>query len=187
MSFDDAAFGAGQLITVLATAAGVFLAFMLDRIAEQRRQDAAAFWAAKHWARAVLRTRENGMLITGIRSLVYGRSAQKRPEVQMLLTEVDPGVAEWWSRATECLVEADDSWLPGSRVSQSARAWVKSIEAELDSAVKRWPRRRVRLERLRDSLPHSPKLTHRAVRLFSFQHPHLDPASYQAEFARDAF
>ncbi|WP_292836624.1 hypothetical protein [Microbacterium sp.] len=164
MSFNDAAFGAGQLITVLATAAGVFLAFMLERIAEQRRQDAAAFWAAKHWARAVLRTRENGLLITGIRSLVYGRSTQKRPEVQMLLTEVDPGVAEWWSRATECLVESDDSWFPGSRVSVSAKAWVKDIESELDCAVNRWPRRRVRLERLQRSLPDPPKLTHRALR-----------------------
>ena len=98
MSFEDPVFWVGQLITVLATAAGVLLAFTLERVADQRRQDAAAFWAAKHWARAVLRTRENGLLITGIRALVYGRSAQKRPEVQMLLTEVDPGVAEWWSR-----------------------------------------------------------------------------------------
>jgi len=164
MSFDDAAFWAGQLTTVLATAAGVYLAFTLDRIAERRRQDGAAFWAAKHWARAVLRTRANGLLITGIRALIYGRSVQKRPEVQMLLTEVDPGVAEWWSRATECLVESDDSWLPGSRVSQIAKAWVQAIEAELDHADNRWPRRRVRLERLRNSLPDPPKLTHRAVR-----------------------
>jgi hypothetical protein len=164
MSFEDSAFWTGQLLSVLATAAGVLLAFALERIAEKRRQDAAAFWAAKHWARAVLRTRENGLLVTAMRGVVYGRSVQKRPEVQTLLTEVDPGVAEWWSRATECLVEADESWLPGSRLSESAKAWVEVVEAELDRAGGRWPSRRVRFDRLQNSLPHPPKLTHRAVR-----------------------
>lgn len=81
MSFEDPVFWAGQLITVLATAAAVLLAFTLERVADQRRQDAAAFWAAKHWARAVLPTRENGLLVTGIRALVYGGGVQKRPEV----------------------------------------------------------------------------------------------------------
>ncbi|WP_309127099.1 hypothetical protein [Microbacterium sp.] len=164
MSPGDSAFWAGQLLTTVAAAAGVLLAFALERTTERRHQDAAAFWAAKHWARAVLRTRENGLLITAIRGMVYGRSVQKRPEVQKLLTEVDPGVAEWWSRATECLVEADDSWVPGSDVSKCVRAWVEAVEAELDRAGGRWPRRRRRLERLQNSLPNPPKLTRRAVR-----------------------
>lgn len=48
MSLDDPAFWLGAVVTALATAFGVFLAFALERAAERQRQDAAAFWHARH-------------------------------------------------------------------------------------------------------------------------------------------
>ncbi|TPW76793.1 hypothetical protein [Schumannella sp. 10F1B-5-1] len=164
MEFSDPMFWLGQLLTAAATGVGVVLAFTLERVAERRRQDDAAFWAARHWARATVRMYESGLLITALRGVIYGRTTLKRPEVQMLLTEVNPGVAAWWSRATECLVEAEDSWLPGSDVSRRANAWAAAIDAEFARAGRRWPVRRTRLRRLCAALPEPPRLSHRVVR-----------------------
>jgi len=164
MSIDDSAFWLGVLFTTLATAFGVFLAFALDRAVERRRQDAAAFWVARHWGQAMARIYENGVGVTVVRAVAYGRTAPRRPAVQMALAEVDPRIATWWSNATECLFEGDDSFLPGSATGRRARAWIDKIDAELERATRRWPIRSVRLDRLVRSLPTPPKLTHAATR-----------------------
>jgi predicted outer membrane lipoprotein len=160
MSLDDPAFWPSVLFTALATAFGVFLAFALERMVERRRQDAAAFWLARHWGQAMARIYENGMGITVVRAVAYGRTAPRRPAVQMALAEVDPRVASWWSKATECLFEGEDSFLPGSATGKRARAWIEQIDSEFSRATGRWPMRSVRLNRLANSLPNPPELTH---------------------------
>lgn len=164
MSLDDPTFWLGVGLTTLATAFGVFLAFALERAVERRRQDAAAFWLARHWGQAMARIYENGLGITAVRAVAYGRTAPRRPSVQMALAEVDPRVANWWSTATECLFEAEDSFLPGSATGKRARVWVSMIDRELERATKRWPLRPYRIRRLVASLPDAPKLTHAASR-----------------------
>lgn len=164
MSLDDPAFWLGVVFTTLATALGVFLAFVLERVVERRRQDAAAFWIARHWGQAMARNYENGLGITIVRGIVYGRVAPRRPAVQMALAEVDPRVATWWSKATECLMTAEDSFLPGSATSRRAREWVALVDRELEQAVGRWPLRTRRLNTLIDSLPNPPTLTHAVTR-----------------------
>lgn len=164
MPIDDPSFWLGVLFTMLATALGVFLAFALDRAVERRRHDAAALWVARHWGQAMARIYENGIGVTVVRAVAYGRTAPRRPAVQMALAEIDPRIATWWSKATECLFEGDDSLLPGSATGQRARAWIDEIDAELERAAKLWPIRSVRVNRLVMSLPKPPTLTHAATR-----------------------
>jgi predicted outer membrane lipoprotein len=164
MSLDDPAFWLGTLFTALATAFGVVLAFALERTVERRRQDAAAYWMARHWARAMVRLNHDGLGISAVRAIIYGRTAPKRPQVQMALAEIDPRVATWWSRATECLVEAEDSFLPGSLTSKRTRAWAERIDQELERASGNWPMRPIRIDRLISSLSDPPKLSHAATR-----------------------
>lgn len=164
MSLDDSAFWLGVLFTALATAFGVFLAFVLERAVERRRQDAAAFWLARHWGYAMARIYENGLGVTIVRAVAYGRTAPRRPAVQMALAEVDPRIATWWSQVTECLFEGEDSFLPGSATGKRARAWIEQIDGELERATHRWPLRPVRLDRLITSLPSPPTLTHKVTR-----------------------
>jgi predicted outer membrane lipoprotein len=165
MSLDDLVFWLGAFFTTLATAFGVFLAFALERAVERRRHDAAAFWLARHWGQAMARSYENGLGVTIVRAAAYGRNGPRRPAVQMALAEVDPRIAIWWSRATECLFEGEDSFLPGSETGKRARAWVEQIDAELERATERWPIRSVRLDRLINSLPSPPTLTHAVTRM----------------------
>lgn len=164
MSLDDPAFWPGVLVTALATAFGVFLAFALERAVERRRQDAVAFWLARHLGQVMARIYENGIGVTIVRAVAYGRTAPRRPAVQMALAEVDPRIATWWSQATECLFEGEDSFLPGSETGKRARAWIEQIDAELERATHRWPLRPVRLDRLLTSMPSPPTLTHRPTR-----------------------
>jgi predicted outer membrane lipoprotein len=164
MSLDDPTFWLSVLFTTLATAFGVFLAFALERAVERRRQDTAAFWLARHWGQTMARIYENGLGVTVVRAVAYGRTAPRRPAVQMALAEVDPRVATWWSKATECLFEAEDSFLPGSETGMRARAWIEQIEREFEKATSRWPIRSVRLDRLAKSLPDPPNLTRAAMR-----------------------
>ena len=160
MPINDPAFWLGAVVTALATAFGVFLAFALERAAERQRQDSAAFWLARHWGQAMARVYENGLAITAIRAIAFGRTAPRRPAVQMALAEIDPRIATWWSKATECLMEAEDSFLPGSATSKQARAWVALVDREFERATGPWMGRSRRLNRLLGSLPSSPKLTH---------------------------
>jgi predicted outer membrane lipoprotein len=164
MSMDDPVFWLGVLFTTLATAFGVFLAFALERAVERRRQDAAAFWLARHWGEAMARIYENGLGVTVVRAAAYGRTAPRRPAVQMALAEIDPRIATWWSKATECFFEGEDPFRPGSENGRRARAWIVQIDEELEQATKRWPIRSVRLDRLVNSLPSPPTLTHAAAR-----------------------
>lgn len=164
MSLEDPAFWLGVLFTTLATAFGVFLAFALERAVERRRQDAAAFWLARHWGEAMARIYENGLGVTFVRAVAYGRTAPRRPAVQMALAEVDPRIATWWSKATECLFEGEDSFLPGSETGKRARAWIERIDGELERATRRVPLRSVRVDRLVSSLPSPPTLTRAATR-----------------------
>ena len=164
MSFHDPAFWLGAGVTALATAFGVLLAFALERAAERQRQDAAAFWLARHWGQAMVRVYENGLGVTAIRAIAYGRTAPRRPEVQMALAEIDPRIATWWSKATECLLEAEDSFLPGSATSQRTRAWADLIDLEFQRAAGPWRGRPRRLNRLLGSLQSPPKLTHAVSR-----------------------
>jgi hypothetical protein len=166
----DPTFWLGIGLTALATALGVFLAFALERAVERRRQDAAAYWLARHWGQAMARIYENGIGITVVRAVAYGRTAPRRPSVQMALAEVDPRVATWWSSATECLFEADDSFLPGSATGTRAREWVNSIDREFERATRRWPLRSYRIKRLVCSLPNPPKLTRAASRAARTDH-----------------
>jgi hypothetical protein len=164
MYLDDLAFWLSVVVTAVGTAFGVFLAFALERAAERRRQDAAAIWLARHWGQAMGRVYENGLAITAIRAIAFGRTAPRRPAVQMALAEIDPRIATWWSKATECLMEAEDSFLPGSATSKRARDWVERIDRELDRATGPSAGRSRRLNRLLRSLQSPPKLTHPASR-----------------------
>lgn len=164
MSLDDPAFWMGAVVTAVATAFGVFLAFALERAAERQRQDVAAFWLARHWGQAMARVYENGLAVTAIRAIAFGRTAPRRPAVQMALAEIDPRVATWWSTATECLMEGEDSLLPGSATSRQARAWVELVDREFERATGPWLGRSRRLNRLLGSLQSPPKLTHAASR-----------------------
>lgn len=164
MSLDESAFWLGAVVTALATAFGVFLAFALERAAERQRQDAAAFWLARHWGQAMARVYENGLAVTAIRAIAFGRTAPRRPAVQMTLAEIDPRIATWWSKATECLMEAEDSFLPGSATSKQARAWVELVDQEFERATGPWIGRSRRLNRLLRSLQSPPKLTHAVSR-----------------------
>lgn len=164
MSLNDPAFWLGVCVTGLATAFGVFLAFTLERAAERQRQDAAAFWLARHWGQAMARVYENGLAVTAVRAIAFGRTAPRRPAVQMALAEIDPRIATWWSKATECLMEAEDSFRPGSATSKRARVWVDLIDCEFERATGPWLGRPRRLNRLLGSLPSPPKLTHSVSR-----------------------
>lgn len=95
MSLEDPVFWLGVLFTTLATALGVFLAFALERAVERCRQDAAAFWLARRWGEAMARIYENGLGVTVVRAMAHGRTAPRRPAVQMALAEVDPRIATW--------------------------------------------------------------------------------------------
>ena len=164
MSLDDPMFWLGAAVTTVGTAFGVLLAFALERAAERQRQDTAAFWLARHWGHAMARVYEKGLAVTAVRAIAFGRTAPRRPAVQMALAEVDPRVATWWSKATECLMEAEDSFLPGSATSKRARAWVEQIDGEFERATGRWPGRSRRLTQLHGSLQSPPELTHAASR-----------------------
>jgi predicted outer membrane lipoprotein len=164
MSLDDPAFWLGAVVTAMATAFGVLLAFALERAAERQRQDAAAFWLARHWGRAMARVYGNGLAVTAIRAIAYGRTAPRRPEVQMALAEIDPRIATWWSKTTECLMEAEDSFLPGSATSARACAWVEQVDQEFERATGPWLGRSRRLNRLLGSLQSPPTLTHAVSR-----------------------
>lgn len=153
------------LIPSLVTVAGVFLAFSLDRMIERRREDDAAIWAARVWARAMARRRLDGLGISLVRYVTYGRSSPTRPQVQIALRRVDPRVERWWSRVTECLVEADDPFLPGTHVGERAMAWVEQIEIEFSAFAGHLPARRTRLNRLTASLPECPVLSASRARL----------------------
>jgi hypothetical protein len=164
MALDNPAFWLGAVVTTVGTAFGVFLAFALERAAERQRHDAAAFWLARHWGHAMAVMYEKGLAGTALRAIAFGRTAPRRPAVQMALAEIDPRVATWWSKATECLMEAEDSLLPGSATSKRARAWVEQIDREFERATGPWPGRSRRLNRLLGSLQGPPKLTHAAAR-----------------------
>jgi hypothetical protein len=66
------------------------------------------------------RVYEKGLAGTAIRAIAFGRTAPRRPAVEMALAEIGPRVATWWSEETECLMEAEDSKLTHA-ASRSAR------------------------------------------------------------------
>jgi hypothetical protein len=107
---------------------------------------------------------EKGLAGTAIRVIAFGRTALRRPAVQMALADIDPHIATWWSKAMECLIKAEDFFLPGSATSKRARAWVEQIDREFERATGPWPGRSRRLNQLLESLQSPPKLTHAASR-----------------------
>lgn len=153
MKPDDVSYWLAIVLPAIATFAGVLLAFWLDRVAERRRQDAAAFWMARHWVRSTARNATDDLLSIALRRIFNGRSAPSRAEVQRQLSEVDPEVAWWWTNVTLNLVDTKTSSRGHSGQAERTWEWADRVDAELVKAGRAWPIRRVRLRRLTTSMP----------------------------------
>lgn len=141
------------VLPAVATFLGVVFAFWLERIAERRRADENAFWAARHWTRAIARTMTDETHVALLRLATDGRRTPRRGEVYRQLAEVDPELAMCWFAAIAAMMKTYEA--PGwfrSRPNERFWAWAKHIDDEFDRASRAWPPRGRRLDRLKQGL-----------------------------------
>lgn len=141
------------VLPAVATFVGVLLAFWLDRVAERRRQDNAAFWVARHWTRSLARTMAEEPHETLLRRLADGRSPFSRGDVLRMLAEVDPDLAWSWHAAVSTMLNAykRPGWLKTTSNGEF-QAKADAIDRALERAGRAWPPRRRRLQELHNSL-----------------------------------
>lgn len=141
------------VLPAVATFLGVIFAFWLERIAERRRSDEKAFWAARHWTKAIARSMTDETHVALLRFATDGRRTPRRGEVYRQLAEVDPDLAWCWYAAIASMMRAFEA--PGwvrSKPNKRFWAWAEYIDAEFDRASRAWPPRRRRLDRLKAAL-----------------------------------
>lgn len=139
-------------LPAVATFVGVLLAFWLERIAERRRQDNAAFWVARHYTRAIARTMTQEPHVLLLRRLTDGRRPFTRGDVFRMLAEVDPNLASSWHTAVVAmLMSYESSWF---KEKPNLAMWEKlaAIDEALQDAGRAWPPRSRRLEQLHEAL-----------------------------------
>lgn len=140
-------------LPAVATFLGVLLAFWLDRIAERRRQDTAAFWAARHFTRRIARSRTEKPHLSLLRALADDSEPSTQQAVYRQLDEVYPPLAWAWWVALEDMHRTHERrgiFKIPENVAFKDRA--NRIDLAFEQAGRAWPTRGRRLATLMDAL-----------------------------------